>query len=65
MLTETTSKPILGSGFSGIKSVALGAKNIAVAHPVITTAVAVWLGTTLYWVLKTKKLRKQVKSATA
>jgi hypothetical protein len=65
MLSETTSTPIIGSGFSGIKSVAVGAKSIAVAHPVITTAVVVWLGTSLYWAMKTRKLRKQAKSTAA
>ena len=43
MLSETTAFDYW-LGFSGIKSVAVGAKSIAVAHPVITTAVVVWLG---------------------
>ena len=65
MLAETTSKPLLGSGFAGIKSVAASVKTVAIAHPVLTTAVAVWLGTSLYWSMKNRALKKQVKNATA
>lgn len=65
MLSETTSTPIVGSGFSGIKSVAASAKSIAIAHPIVTTAVVVWLGTSLYWAMKNRKLRKQAKNINA
>ncbi len=65
MLPEATNTPIVGSGFSGIKAIMAGMTTIAVAHPVAVTAVTVWLGTTAYWVLKTRSIRKEAKIVTA
>ena len=65
MLTETTSQPVLGSGFSGLKAITAGVTTIAAAHPVITTALIVGLGTSTYWSIKTRKLKKQVRNIAA